>query len=161
MVAILMGVAGAGKTTVGRVVARRLKWKFHDADGLHPARNKDKMRRGIALTDDDRRPWLAAVRGLIEQCLAENRSAVIACSALKQAYRDEIVTDPKRVRIVYLKASQEMIARRLTRRTGHFFDPRLLRSQFEALEEPVDALTIDAAMAPGRIADAIRAHLSV
>lgn len=157
MVLILTGVSGAGKTTVGRILAERLGWEFHDADDLHSARNREKMRRGVALTDDDRRPWLRAVRALVARCLAEERPAVIACSALKQAYRDEIVADPARVGLVYLKASRELIAARLARRAGHFFDPRLLDSQFDILEEPADALTVDAAAAPERVADEIRA----
>ncbi len=161
MVVILIGVAGAGKTTVGRILAARLGGKFYDADDLHPGRNKEKMRRGVALTDDDRRPWLRAVRRLVERCLAENRSAVIACSALKQAYREEIVADPVRVRLVYLKASEELITARLARRTGHFFDPRLLHSQFEIFEEPRDAMIADAAAPPERVADAILSGLGL
>lgn len=161
MIVILMGVSGAGKTTVGRVLAARLGWEFHDADDLHPANNKEKMSHGIALTDDDRWPWLAAVRRLVEECLAKGRSAVLACSALKQTYRDEIVADPARVRLVYLKVPQETIADRLAHRTGHFFDPHLLRSQFETLEEPADALTIDASIPAERVADAIVVRLGL
>jgi gluconokinase len=159
VVVILIGVAGAGKTTVGRILAARLGCGFYDADDLHPARNKEKMRRGVALTDEDRRPWLRAVRWLVEQCLACGRPAVIACSALRQAYRDVIIADPARVRLVYLKASEELIAQRLAHRTGHFFDPRLLHSQFDILEEPPDALMVDAAAAPERVADAIQSGL--
>lgn len=160
-VIILIGVAGAGKTTVGRILGAQPGWEFHDADDLHPAVNRQKMRAGVALTDDDRRPWLRAVRALVQRCLAENRSAVIACSALKRAYRDEIIADPERVRLVYLKASRELAAERLAHRTGHFFDPRLLGSQFDILEEPAEALTVDAAAAPERIAGAIRTRLGL
>ncbi|HZO82371.1 MAG TPA: gluconokinase, GntK/IdnK-type [Candidatus Binataceae bacterium] len=156
MVIILTGVAGAGKTTVGRILAARLGWEFHDADDLHPACNKEKMRAGVALTDEDRRPWLRAVHSLVKRCLAEGRNAIVACSALKRAYRNEIVADPRRVRLVFLKVSREQLAERLARRTGHFFDPHLLASQFTILEEPADALTVDATAAPERVADAIR-----
>lgn len=159
MVVILIGVAGAGKTTVGYILATRLGWEFYDADDLHPARNKEKMRRGEALNDEDRWPWLHTVRRLVERCLADNRSAVIACSALKQAYRDAIVVDHARVRLVYLKASEALIADRLAHRAGHFFDPRLLRSQFAILEESPDALTVDASLAPEHIADTIQRGL--
>src|SRR6185437_14298732 len=101
MVIILIGVAGSGKTTVGRLLATRLGCEFHDGDDLHSTRNREKMSRGIALTDEDRLPWLQAIRDLVERCLAENRSAVIACSALKRKYRDLLVVDKARVKIVY------------------------------------------------------------
>jgi gluconokinase len=161
MIAILMGVSGSGKTTVGRVLARRLGWSFKDADDLHPQHNIEKMRSGLALTDDDRRPWLEAVRELVERCLAENRNAVIACSALKQAYRELINPDPARVRLVYLKGSREVIAERMARRRGHFFDPGLLQSQLETLEEPTDAIVADISGAPEQIADRIVAALAL
>lgn len=161
MVLTLIGVAGAGKTTVGRLLAERFGWEFHDADDLHPERNKAKMHRGIPLTDEDRWPWLRAVRCLIEGCLAANRPAVVACSALRQSYRDMIVADPAHVKIVYLKVPQELVAGRLTHRRHHFFDSRLLRSQFDTLEEPSDALTVDASKAPEQVADAIQAGLGL
>ena len=161
MVVIVIGVAGAGKTTVGRIVAERLGWEFYDADDFHPEVNKQKMHRGIALTDDDRWPWLSAIRTLVERCLAENRPAVVACSALKQSYRDAIVGNAARVKLVYLKGSYELMAQRLARRKGHFFDPHLLRSQFDTLEEPSDALTVDASMTPDRAAQAICAGLDI
>ncbi len=159
MIVILIGASGAGKTTVGGILALRLGWSFHDADDLHPQHNIEKMRRGMALTDDDRRPWLGAVRELVERCLAENRNAVIACSALKQAYRDLINPDPARVRFVYLKGSKELIAQRMARRRDHFFNPHLLQSQFDALEEPRDAITADISGTPEQIADSLVAVL--
>ena len=103
MVIILVGVAGSGKTTVGRTLAARLRCEFHDSDDLHPPQNREKMSRGIALSDEDRWPWLHAVRDLVQRCLVHNRCAVIACSALKQSYRDLLVVDPEKVNVVYLK----------------------------------------------------------
>ena len=161
MVIILIGVAGSGKTTVGRMLAARAGWEFHDADDLHPPQNREKMRRGIALTDADRLPWLRAVRDLIRRCLAEKRPAVIACSALKQSYRDLLMVDAQGVKFAYLKGSPALIAERLARRAGHFFDRRLLQSQFDTLEEPADAIVVDIAAPPGEIADTIRSRLGL
>ena len=115
MVIILVGVAGSGKTTVGRILAARLGCEFHDADDLHPPQNREKMSRGIALSDEDRWPWLHAVRDLVQQRLLQNRCEVIACSALKQSYRDLLVVDPAKVKVVYLKGSQVLIAQRFAR----------------------------------------------
>lgn len=159
MIIILIGVAGSGKTTVGSILAARLGCEFHDADDLHPPSNRDKMSRGIALGDADRWPWLYAVRALVQKCLAQKRSAVIACSALKQAYRDLLIVDPAQVKLVYLKGSQTEIMRRLARRAGHFFDQRLSQSQFDTLEEPADAIVVGISERPEKIADTIIALL--
>jgi gluconokinase len=161
MVVIVMGVAGSGKTTVGQLLARTLGWQFHDADDLHPRRNREKMHNGIALTDDDRRPWLEAVRGQIEQCLAGGVDVVIACSALKQWYRELLVVNPAEVRVVYLKGERTLIEARLASRRGHFFDRQLLASQFEALEEPGDAIVEDVSREPQVIVESIRAKLGL
>jgi gluconokinase len=161
MVIILIGVAGSGKTTVGRILAARLGCEFHDADDLHPPQNREKMHRGIALTDEDRLSWLHAVRDLVQRCLSERRCAVIACSALKQSYRDLLIVDPAKVKLVYLKGSEALIRQRLAHRAGHFFDQRLLQSQFDTLEEPADAIVVDISDAPEKIADAIRARLGL
>ncbi|HEY6419627.1 MAG TPA: gluconokinase [Candidatus Binataceae bacterium] len=160
MVVIVMGVTGAGKTTVGTMLARMLGWEFHDADQLHPRANVEKMSRGIALTDQDRAPWLAAVRALIEECLAGGRDAVVACSALKESYRELIVADPARVKIVYLKIDPATVAKRLQERTGHFMNPALMQSQFDTLEEPRDAIIVDATEPPPKVVASIRAALS-
>ena len=158
---IVMGVAGSGKTTVGQLLALSLGWQFHDADDLHPPASREKMRNGRALTDDDRRPWLEAVRGLIEGCIAGGTGAVIACSALKQAYRDLIVVNPADVRVVYLRGERSLIEKRLASRRGHFFDRRLLESQFEVLEEPVDAIIEDVSRDPQVIVESIRAKIGI
>jgi len=159
MVTIVMGVAGSGKSTIGQMLARRLGAAFYDGDDLHPVQNREKMRRGIALSDEDRRPWLEAIRALIERCITSGIDAVIACSALKRQYRDAIIIDPKTVRIVYLKGARGLIAQRLARRHGHFFGSDLLKSQFDALEEPTDAIIEDISRAPETIVDSICAKL--
>jgi gluconokinase len=159
MVVIVMGVTGAGKTTVGRALGAALNWEFHDGDDLHSEANKRKMHEGIALTDADRAPWLRAIRELVESMLAQGRDGVVACSALKQSYRDEIVVEPASVKVVYLKASPEQIADRLRNRIGHFMNPDLLQSQFDTLEEPRDAIVVDASMAPRAVVDEIKRRL--
>jgi gluconokinase len=154
MVIILMGVAGSGKSSVGKALAQRLGWPFHDADDFHPVRNREKMRQGIPLDDHDRRPWLEAIRASIVQSLNARQNAVYSCSALKQAYRQLLAVDPEEVKFVYLKGSPQLIAERLAKRQGHF-DPTLLQSQFDDLEEPRDALVADISRPPEAIADAI------
>jgi gluconokinase len=145
---IVMGVSGCGKTTVGRALAGALGWEFLEADILHPAANIAKMSGGVALDDSDRAPWLAAVRASTESCAGRGAKAVVACSALKLAYRLALAPDPGNVRFVHLKGDYAAIAGRLRARSGHFMGEGLLGSQFEALEEPMDALTLDASGAP-------------
>jgi gluconokinase len=159
MIIIVMGVAGSGKTTVGEILAVRLGWQFHDADDLHPPANREKMALGVALTDDDRRSWLDAVRQLIQRCLDRSASAIVACSALRESYRAELIVDRAVVKLVYLKGSYELITTRLAARQGHFFNRHLLRSQFDALEEPTDALVVDISRDPDAIADDIAARV--
>jgi gluconokinase len=161
MVVIVMGVTGAGKTTVGRALAEALGWEFHDGDELHSEESKRKMHLGFALDDADRAPWLAALRKLIQSMLMEGRNGVVACSALKQSYRDEIVVDPKSVKVVYLKGSKEVIAERLRNRAGHFMNPDLLQSQIDTLEEPRDAIVVDISDPPEAIVREIRARLGL
>jgi len=160
-VIILMGVSGAGKSTVGARLARELGWIFLDGDELHPARNREMMSHGIALTDADRQPWLDAVRQSVERFLSAGANAVIACSALKESHRRRIVVDPSRVKVVYLKGPQELVASRLRDRRGHFMRPELLQSQFDALEEPRDAIVADISASPGAIVASIRAQLGI
>jgi len=135
VIVVVCGVAGVGKTTVGRLLAKELSWDFYDADDFHPVENIDKMRHGIPLTDEDRGPWLERLRQLIERCINAGENAVLACSALKKAYRDRLrVSDD--VQFVFLRGSRAQIAAHLRARRGHFFDPVMLESQFADLEEP-------------------------
>lgn len=135
-VVVIMGVSGAGKTTVGEQLARRLCWKFVEGDALHPPENVAKMKRGLPLTDADRAPWLAAVAEAIDGWRRRGERGVITCSALKRTYRWRIIGDCRDVRLVYLEGSRELIAGRLAARRGHFMPPLLLDSQFAALEPP-------------------------
>ena len=137
-----MGVAGAGKTTIGRALAQRLGWEFVDADSFHSLDNIEKIRRGIPLNNADRAPWLHAIRKAIDHWIAEHRNVVLACSALKQSYREQLNAGPD-LKFVYLKGSSEVIGERLKSRHGHFAGLQLLASQFATLEEPADAITID------------------
>ena len=161
MVILLMGVSGSGKTTVGKLLAAKLTWEFRDADDLHSKTNKTKMANGIALTDADRAPWLASIRDLIVHSLASGLNIVLACSALRQSYRDEIVVDAARVKVVYLKGSPELIASRIAHRTNHFMNKDLLGSQFDTLEEPRDAIVVDVGPPPEVVAAEIRRQLGL
>ena len=138
-----MGVSGSGKTSVGKALAEFLGWDFYDADDFHPPENISKMENGIPLTDSDRAPWLAALHDLIESCLTRNQPGVLACSALKEVYRKKLVGGAEDVQLVYLKGSYELIWSRMSARQDHYMKPEMLKSQFEALEEPDDALTVD------------------
>lgn len=141
-----MGVSGCGKSTVARAVAARLGWTFHDADDFHPQENLDKMRAGIPLDDGDRWPWLARLNGLLSDAIRSGSHPVLACSALRQVYREKLVEGGLPVMGVYLRGTYEEILARLAAREGHFMPPALLRSQFEALEEPADAYTVPVAL---------------
>jgi gluconokinase len=160
---VVMGVSGAGKSTVGRIVAERLSCPFRDADSFHPAANIEKMSRGEPLGDEDRRPWLAAIAAWIAEHRAAGTRCVVTCSALKRAYRD-IVTDRQSadVRLVYLKGDFGLIDARLKARVGHFMPPALLQSQFAALEDPAPdehAITASIDATPELIADRVLKQL--
>ena len=159
MFIILMGVSGSGKSTVGVALARELGWSFFDGDDYHPERNVAKMRAGIPLTDDDRRDWLLTLANLILENLQRAKPGVLACSALKQKYRDILNIDPEQVRFVYLKGSRELISGRMHERTEHFMPAGMLDSQFMALEEPRDALTVQIDRSPREIVSFIIDHL--
>jgi gluconokinase len=139
-----MGVSGSGKTTIGMLAAARLGWIFLDADDFHPAANIEKMKHAIALNDEDRRPWLERLHRELKDTLEKKESVVLACSALKESYRSELRDHLPALRFVYLKIDIETIRDRLAHRAGHFFAKELLDSQFAALEEPKDAIVVDA-----------------
>src|SRR6267378_1059306 len=143
VVVLLMGVSGAGKTTVGKLLASQLGWEFADADDYHPAANVEKMRRGIPLTDADRAPWLEGLRSVIVEWIVAGKNGVLACSALKKEYRNRLVVGPE-VRVVYLKGDQELLRERLLLRRGHYMKEAMLESQIATLEEPGDAIVVDA-----------------
>ncbi|MCP9496420.1 MAG: gluconokinase [Pyrinomonadaceae bacterium MAG19_C2-C3] len=161
MVAIVMGVSGSGKTTIGELLAQKLKCEFADADDFHPPANVAKMSAGIPLDDDDRAPWLRALRDLISEHLEARRYLVLACSALKESYREQLqISDA--VKIIYLKGDYKIIADRLHDRRGHYMNPRLLDSQFATLEEPAgeNIITVDIAGTPDEIVSQIMRALS-
>ncbi len=153
---VLMGVSGAGKTTVGRLLAAKLSGLFVDGDDLHPQANVDKMKHGIALTDDDRWPWLDRVAQVIREHDG-TRPLIVACSTLKRSYRRRLGKD---YYLIYLKGTSSEIARRLQDRDDHFMPISLLESQFEALEEPDNALVLDLDQSPHEIAEKIILALS-
>ncbi len=136
-----MGVTGAGKTTIGSLLAQRLGWEFADADSFHSPASVEKIRTGIALGDSDRAPWLRALHAAIQQWNGEGKSVVLACSALKGGYRDQLRSGG--ARFVYLKGSRELISQRLGLRRGHFASESILEGQFRDLEEPEDAIAVE------------------
>jgi carbohydrate kinase (thermoresistant glucokinase family) len=163
-VIVIMGVSGAGKSTIAAILASRLGWTYEDADWFHPASNVEKMHSGLPLTDADRWPWLEGIAAWIDATRREGGHGVIACSALKRAYRRVLVGDRSDVRIVYLKGDRELIARRMITRHGHFMPPSLLDSQFAALEEPSseeNPIVVSIEARPHAIAEEIVAKLSL
>jgi gluconokinase len=155
-----MGPTGSGKTTIGKLLAAQMKWEFADADSFHSPANIEKMSHGIPLTDADRAPWLAAMRSAIVQWIADRANVVLACSALKNAYREQLRAGPE-VKVVYLKGSYELFRQRILERHGHFAGEGILVGQFADLEEPADAVTVDAAHTPEEIVAEIRAKLAL
>ncbi len=160
MIVVIMGVVGAGKTTAGRLLAEQLGWKFADADDYHSPANIEKIRRGIPLNDEDRLPWLQQLRAQIAHWISQKQNAVLACSALKRSYREELKAGPE-VRFVYLQGSAELIAQRLHARHDHFADDHILASQFADLEAPESGLRVSIAQAPDRIVAEIRQKLGL
>lgn len=159
-VIVVMGVAGAGKTTVGKCLARALGWAYLEGDELHPPANIAKMRRGLPLTDADRDPWLNTLRARIEALLAANQPAVVACSALRRRYRARLRVN-RQVCFVHLAADYPLLRERLQGRRGHFVAPSLLDSQLGTLEKPKDALAVDAALPVEEIVTRIRAAFGI
>ena len=154
---IVMGVAGCGKTTVGKALAEHLGWDFYDADNFHPPENIAKMANGIPLDDLDRAPWLASLHDLISSCLKRSQPGVLACSALRERYRRQLLEGNEDVQLVYLKGSYDLIWSRMEKRTDHYMKPQMLQSQFDALEEPTNALIVDISMS---IDDLVQATLN-
>ena len=163
VVIIICGVTGAGKTTIGQLLAQELEWEFYDADDFHTVANIEKMEAGVPLTDEDRQPWLGKLRDLIEQCLVAGKNAVLACSALKKAYRDRLrVSDG--VKFVFLRGNRRQITKQLQHRHEHFMNPVLLDSQFEDLEEPQPsehALSLELGPSPGGLVELIKTKLKL
>jgi gluconokinase len=160
MIVLLMGVTGAGKTTVGRALADEVHWRFADADDYHSPANIAKMRAGIPLADEDRAPWLQSLHDAIVAWIRTGENIVLACSALKTSYRDMLIIGPE-VKLVYLKANPALIAARVAARTGSYMNPQLVPSQFAALEEPRDAIVIDAGQPLPKIVSEIRGLLAL
>lgn len=162
MIVVLMGVTGTGKSTVGKLLADQLGWTFVEGDDFHPPANVDKMRQGIPLDDEDRKPWLDAIRHRLDQAAQQGESIVLACSALKHRYQDYLAGHaPEAVRFVYLFGSPEMIRQRLAERKGHFMNPTLLASQFHDLEPPDHAIRVEINKSPPQIVAEIRASLRI
>ena len=163
MIVIIFGVSGAGKTTVGKLLAGEVGWHFIEADDFHPAANIQKMRTGHPLTDEDRWPWLDCLREQIEQLLSAGKNAVLACSALKRAYRDRLRISDE-VKFVFLHGDCALVEKQLRKRHGHFMDANLLKSQFDDLEEPQpgeNVLTLELGRMPEEIVSQIEAKLQV
>ena len=156
---IVMGVSGCGKSSVGGALAQSLRWDFYDADDFHPPANVAKMASGTPLDDSDRAPWLASLNELISSSLKADKPGVLACSALKERYRQKLMNGNDGVQIVYLKGSYDLIWSRMEKRTDHYMKPHMLKSQFETLEEPKNAITVDVSMSLDEIAQDILKHM--
>jgi gluconokinase len=157
---IIMGVTGSGKTTIGQALADILGWDFFDADDYHTCENIAKMANGIPLTDEDRLPWLATLEAKISNCLKDNHPGVLACSALKEAYRQILLSNHPEILIIYLRGGYELILSRLSTRTGHFMQSVMLQSQLDILEEPENALVVDINSPVDIIVEEISMHIN-
>jgi gluconokinase len=162
IIILVMGVAGSGKSTLGAALAAALGWEFIEADQFHPPNNIRKMAAALPLTDEDRRPWLDSLRALVDERLARGQPAVLACSALRQAYRDVLRSGHEEsIPVVYLRADPETIRHRLAARRGHYMGPAMADSQFQTLEEPADAVVVPVEMAIDGAIAAIRQQLNI
>jgi gluconokinase len=152
---LIMGVSASGKSTLGRALAQKLDWEFFDADDFHSAENIARMAAGIPLTDSDRAPWLEALNQLLLSTLTMGQHPVLACSALKKKYRTHLLDGVEGTAVIHLKGSYELVRSRLLAREGHYMKENLLQSQFDALEEPEEAVVLDVSMPLGKMLDAI------
>ena len=152
---IVMGVSGCGKSTVARLLADELGWKFFEADDFHSPENIAKMTAGIPLSDTDRAPWLSKLNETLSAAIQAGYHPVLACSALKSSYRKTLTQDINRLQFVYLKGGYDLIWSRISGRRGHYMKPGMLRSQLDALEEPADALVVDISLSPKQIVQKI------
>ena len=159
MILLVMGVAGSGKTTIGKMLADQLRWVYLEADDFHSAANREKMHRGEHLTEADRLPWLRAMHAALQVQDAEGKNVVLACSALSEEYR-QVLTEGLNVQLLYLRGSKKLIADRLRQRTGHFAGVAILDDQFAVLEEPQNAMVLDVAEAPEIIVHKILAKIT-
>ena len=161
MIILLMGVAGSGKTKIGKMLGDRLGWRFYDGDDYHPENNIRKMSSGIPLTDEDRTPWLLRLNAIMRETTRAGENIIVGSSALKQSYRDILGKGVDDLRIVYLKGSFDLLFARMQKRRGHYMKPEMLQSQFDALEEPQDALTIDVTAASDAVVSQIMKAFSL
>jgi gluconokinase len=159
MIVVVMGVSGSGKTTVGRLLAERLRWEFHEGDEFHSSANIEKMSEGIPLTDEDRRPWLASIKDAIARCIASGSDAVFACSALRDRYRSFLMAGVQEIEFVYLRGDASTILDRMESRESHYMKSGMLDSQLASLEEPDDAIDVDIRNSPDRIVTLIESRL--
>jgi gluconokinase len=160
MVILLMGVSGSGKTTIGQMLSGQLNWPFIDGDSLHSAGNIAKMAAGIPLTDDDRAPWLQSIHAVIERWQAQHKNGIVASSALKEQYRQILLTSSE-TKLVYLRGSYDLIYSRMQHRPGHYMKPEMLQSQFATLEDPKDAIVVDISLSAEQIVSTIRQKLAI
>jgi len=159
MIVVIMGVSGCGKTTVGRLLAKRLDWAYYEGDAFHPPENIEKMSQGVSLDDVDRGPWLASIKEVIDRCADGASDAVFACSALRRTYRRTLSADVADIRFVYLKGDSQTIRGRMKSRDGHYMKANMLESQFSSLEEPDDAIEVDIKNFPQDIVERIESQL--
>jgi len=162
MIVIVMGVSGSGKSTVGALLAQRLGWRFYEGDDFHPPANIDKMAAGVALTDEDRYPWLTRLKGVMDECRLIGADAVLACSALRSRYRRYLVDGAPDVRFVYLRGDEKTLRSRLAMRSGHYMRAGMLASQLATLEEPAEdgTVVVDVDEPPWRLVSRIATVLT-